>query len=57
LAEKVAALGAEAFIAGCTEIPLLLKYITSPVPFYDRTLILAKEVISFGYSDQLSKCN
>ena len=57
LIEKVAALGAEVFIAVCTEIPLLLKYITSPVPFYDPTLILAKEVVSFGDSDLSSKCN
>ncbi len=54
LVEKVADLGAEAMIAGCTEFPLLLKHITPPVPFFDPTLILAKAVVAFSHSDQLS---
>ena len=56
--EKIEAfkkLGAEALIAGCTEIPLLLDHVHSPVPFFDPTLILAKEAICFSYSGTL--CN
>ncbi|BHH86112.1 cysteate racemase [Desulforhopalus sp. 52FAK] len=57
LVEKIADCGAEAMIAGCTEFPLLLKSITPPVPFFDPTLILAKAVVAFSYSDQLSIAN
>lgn len=57
LVEKVADLGAEAMIAGCTEFPLLLRTITPPVPFFDPTLILAKAVVAFSCSDQLNLTN
>jgi aspartate racemase len=54
LVEKLTDLGAEAIIAGCTELPLLTKYISPSVPFFDPTLILAKAVVSFSCSDQFS---
>jgi aspartate racemase len=37
--------GAEAIIAGCTEIPLILKQEDIPVPLFDPTNILAKAAV------------
>ena len=37
--------GAQAIIAGCTEIPLVLKDGDIPIPVIDPTLILAKKAI------------
>lgn len=37
--------GAEGIIAGCTEIPLVLKQNDIPIPLFDTTLILAKAAI------------
>lgn len=37
--------GAQGIIAGCTEIPLVLKEDDIPVPFFDTLLILAKAAI------------
>jgi aspartate racemase len=46
--------GAEVMIAGCTEIPLLLPYIDSQIPFVDPTQALAEEVVAFALKDTLS---
>lgn len=50
LVKEIVDLGAEAIIAGCTEIPMLVQYIQPPIPFFDPTLILAKKVVKHGYS-------
>ena len=39
--------GADVLIAGCTEIPLLLPHLDSPVPFVDPTLALAENIVKF----------
>lgn len=46
--QEGASLGAEVMIAGCTEIPILLPYIESQVPFTDPTLELAKAAVKFA---------
>jgi len=45
IAQKLIDKGAEAIIAGCTEIPLLLKEGDVPVPTIDPTQVLAKIAI------------
>ncbi len=44
--------GADVLIAGCTEIPLLLPHIDSPVPFVDPTLALAENIVNFIKGEQ-----
>ena len=45
IAQKLIDKGAEAIIAGCTEIPLILKEGDVPVPLIDPTQVLAKMAI------------
>jgi aspartate racemase len=45
IAQKLIDKGAEAIIAGCTEIPLILKEGDVPVPIIDPTQVLAKITI------------
>jgi aspartate racemase len=45
IAQKLIDKGAEAIIAGCTEIPLVLKEGDAPVPIIDPTQVLAKIAI------------
>jgi len=45
IAQKLIDKGAEAIIAGCTEIPLILKEGDAPVPIIDPTQVLAKAAI------------
>lgn len=45
-AEKLIADGAELLIAGCTEIPLILKTEDIPVPLLDPVVVLAKCCLS-----------
>ena len=45
IAQKLIDKGAEAIIAGCTEIPLILKEGDVPVPIIDPTQVLAKAAI------------
>jgi aspartate racemase len=46
IAEALATRGAQVLIAGCTEIPLVLKSGDIDVPVVDPTLILAKSIIA-----------
>lgn len=46
--EQLQVAGADVLIAGCTEIPLLLPHIDSPLPFVDPTLALAEQVVAFA---------
>ena len=45
ISEELIKKGAEAIIAGCTEIPLILKNEDLKVPLIDPTNILAKKAI------------
>lgn len=45
LAQVLAEAGAEALIAGCTEVPLLLKADTAPVPLTDSAEVLAQACV------------
>jgi aspartate racemase len=45
IAGRLVERGAEAIIAGCTEIPLALKREDVSVPFFDSTEILSKSVV------------
>ena len=50
LLESLRAAGADYFILGCTELPLLAERLAVPGPFIDPTEELAKEAIRFcGY--------
>jgi aspartate racemase len=40
--------GAEAIIAGCTEIPLVLGQEDLPVPYFDSVTVLARAAIRFA---------
>lgn len=42
--------GAEGVIMGCTEIPLLLRNVTSPLPLFDTTLIHAQKAVAISLS-------
>jgi len=44
--------GAEGIIAGCTEIPLVLKQNDIPIPLFDTILILAKAAIREATQNQ-----
>ena len=46
-------LGAEAIIAGCTEIPLALGQEHLPVPYFDSLRILARAAIRFAGRDPI----
>ncbi|GAF86545.1 unnamed protein product, partial [marine sediment metagenome] len=49
-AEKLIAGGAEAIIAGCTELPLVLKASDIPIPLIEPMDILAKKsIVEAGY--------
>jgi aspartate racemase len=47
-AHEVAAAGAEAVIAGCTEVPLLLAPGDLAVPLIDATDALARAAVAFA---------
>ena len=40
--------GAEAIVAGCTEIPLALSQEHLPVPYFDSLTILARAAIRYA---------
>lgn len=46
--DKLAGLGADGVILGCTEIPLLIKPADSPLPVFDTTAIHAKAAVNFA---------
>jgi aspartate racemase len=46
LADELAAAGAGAVIAACTEIPLVLEAAASPVPFIDSTAALVRATLA-----------
>ena len=47
-ARDVAAAGAEAIVAGCTEVPLLLGPADAPVPLIDSTKALAERAVAWA---------
>lgn len=47
-AREVAGAGAEAIVAGCTEVPLLLEPADAPVPMVDATLALAEKAVAWA---------
>ena len=47
-ARDVAAAGAEAIVAGCTEVPLLLGLADAPVPLIDATWALAEKAVAWA---------
>lgn len=49
--EKLVAEGAEAVIAGCTEIPLVLKDGDLPVPVLDATKVLAEKCVKIALGE------
>jgi len=46
--------GADAIIAGCTEIPLVLAQEHLPVPYFDSLTILARAAIRFAGKDPIA---
>src|SRR5258708_23502553 len=48
-ASDVAAAGAEAILAGCTEVPLLLGPADAPVPLIDATRALAERAVAWAH--------
>ena len=44
--------GVAAVIAGCTEVPLLLPYLTAPVERFDATLLLARMAVAFARGEK-----
>jgi len=46
--EKLKNEGAQGVILGCTEIPLLIKQDTSPLPIFDTSTIHAKAAVKFA---------
>jgi aspartate racemase len=52
LAHRLVALGAEAVIAGCTEVPLVLDQEALSVPFIDATEALARRCVAVCLDDQ-----
>lgn len=46
-ASDVASAGAEAIVAGCTEVPLLLGPADAPVPLFDATWALAEKAVAW----------
>ena len=51
IAQKLIDKGAEAIIAGCTEIPLILKEENFSVPLIDPTQVLAKAAVKKARDD------
>jgi aspartate racemase len=47
-AREIAAAGAEAVVAGCTEVPLLLSSADTPVPLIDATEALAGRAVAWA---------
>lgn len=43
--------GAEGFIAGCTEIPLIIKKSDIDIPYFDTALIHGKAAVEFALSE------
>lgn len=46
--EKLQKEGAEGVILGCTEIPLLIQQINSPIPIFDTTKIHAEKAVEWA---------
>jgi len=46
--DKLAGLGADGVILGCTEIPLLIKPSDCPLPLFDTTRIHARAAVNFA---------
>ncbi|MEJ7627121.1 MAG: aspartate/glutamate racemase family protein [Ferruginibacter sp.] len=46
--DKLAGLGADGVILGCTEIPLLIKPADCPLPLFDTTRIHARAAVNFA---------
>ncbi len=46
--DKLKKKGAQGVILGCTEIPLLIKQETSPLPIFDTSTIHAKAAVNFA---------
>ncbi|WP_109830537.1 aspartate/glutamate racemase family protein [Reichenbachiella versicolor] len=44
--------GAEGFIAGCTEIPLVVKESDLDIPYFDTAFIHAKAAVEFAVSEE-----
>ena len=56
LLERLREKGADYFLLGCTELPILSGYLAVPGPFLDSTEELAKAAISFcGYEVKLDR--
>jgi aspartate racemase len=51
--QKLVKAGADAIIAGCTEVPLILKTADLPIPVIDATLVLAKRAVEIAQASQL----
>lgn len=51
--DRLSALGADALIAACTELPILQAHVTTQVPVVDATLELAKACVEFGLEKKL----
>ena len=51
--EQLQAAGAELLIAGCTEIPLLLPYVSLSLPVVDPTQALAEEIVEISTADSV----
>jgi aspartate racemase len=52
IGQELVKAGAEAIIAGCTEIPLILKTGDLPVPIIDATQVLATRAIEIARDRQ-----
>ena len=52
VAEELIKVGAQGIIAGCTEIPLVLKDGDVEVPIFNTLLILAKAAIAEALGDE-----
>lgn len=50
VARQLVALGAQAIIAGCTEVPLVLRQQDVTVPLFDSTEILARAAVRWAMS-------
>lgn len=50
--EKLKQQGAEGVVLGCTEIPLLIKEETSPLPVFDTSTIHAKAAVKFALGSE-----
>jgi aspartate racemase len=55
VAEHLINNGAEIIIAGCTEIPLIIKSIDIEVPLISSTEVLAMRTIEFATNIKLSR--